>query len=363
MLKHITVILFSLSTFLIADPPEWNLYAPNYEYVMSVTSRIYNPNNLTTDIGEVSDVLGAFHEEDCVGLAEAAEVPVFLGGGYAFLVQVYSNVETGEIISFQFYSNTEDTIYTINENLNFISDAIIGDLVNPLMLTTQEESNNENSAPIANHATYTVDEDNSITIYLSASDIDGDVLNLSISEAPNHGIVTLAGNVATYIPDANYNGMDNFTFLANDGQSNSNIATITLVINAINDAPYLWPMQDIVMHIGETANVDLYATDVDGDDLSYTAQASGDAVTMTIVDNMLLFLALESDILTITATVSDGSANYSTTFSLTVLDSESCEDEYNQGFLNGAATGDANGDGTLNIIDIVQFIDIILNGE
>ena len=45
------------------------------------------------------------------------------------------------------------------------------------------------------------------------------------------------------------------------------------------------------------------------------------------------------------------------------VDYRSCEDEYSEGFLDGSATGDVNGDGTLNILDIVQSIDMILNGE
>ena len=65
----------------------------------------------------------------------------------------------------------------------------------------------------------------------------------------------------------------------------------------------------------------------------------------------------------ITVTVSDGSATSSSEFILTVIEPESCEEEYGQGFLDGSATGDVNGDGILNIIDIVQSIDLILNGE
>ena len=36
---------------------------------------------------------------------------------------------------------------------------------------------------------------------------------------------------------ANYNGSDSFTYRANDGMANSNIATVAITINAINDVP------------------------------------------------------------------------------------------------------------------------------
>src|SRR5207247_3353864 len=38
-------------------------------------------------------------------------------------------------------------------------------------------------------------------------------------------------------PAANYNGPDSFTFTASDGTATSNTATITVTVNAVNDAP------------------------------------------------------------------------------------------------------------------------------
>ena len=55
---------------------------------------------------------------------------------------------------------------------------------------------------------------------------------------PSHGTVTLNSNGSfTYTPSANYTGTDSFTYRANDGQANSNTATVTITINAVNDPP------------------------------------------------------------------------------------------------------------------------------
>ena len=41
----------------------------------------------------------------------------------------------------------------------------------------------------------------------------------------------------TYTPNLNFNGTDSFTYKANDGDVDSDIATVTLTVNAVNDAP------------------------------------------------------------------------------------------------------------------------------
>ena len=63
----------------------------------------------------------------------------------------------------------------------------------------------------------------------------------------------------TYTPTANYNGADSFTYRANDGISDSAATTVSLTINAVNDAP------------------------VAGDDVASTAEAT--AVTITVAAN------------------------------------------------------------------------------
>ena len=53
-----------------------------------------------------------------------------------------------------------------------------------------------------------------------------------------HGTLTLNANGSfTYTPAANYNGTDTFTYRASDGTATSNLATVTLTITAVNDAP------------------------------------------------------------------------------------------------------------------------------
>ena len=42
---------------------------------------------------------------------------------------------------------------------------------------------------------------------------------------------------STYTPSANFNGPDSFTYRANDGALNSNVATVSINVTPVNDAP------------------------------------------------------------------------------------------------------------------------------
>jgi VCBS repeat-containing protein len=55
---------------------------------------------------------------------------------------------------------------------------------------------------------------------------------------PNHGTLTLNDSgFFTYTPAVDYSGADSFTYKANDGTTDSNVATVSLTITPVNDVP------------------------------------------------------------------------------------------------------------------------------
>ncbi len=89
-----------------------------------------------------------------------------------------------------------------------------------------------NDPPVANSQSVTTNANSPVAITLSASDVDLDPLTYSIVASPAHGSLSGAAPNVTYTPSANYSGADSFTFKANDGQVDSNVATVSINVNA-----------------------------------------------------------------------------------------------------------------------------------
>jgi CSLREA domain-containing protein len=96
-----------------------------------------------------------------------------------------------------------------------------------------------NRAPIANNQSVSTNEDTPLSGAVTASDADNDPLKYAVVTGPAHGTVqlTTATGAYTYTPADNYNGPDSFTFKANDGIADSNVATVSIAVIPVNDVP------------------------------------------------------------------------------------------------------------------------------
>jgi hypothetical protein len=83
----------------------------------------------------------------------------------------------------------------------------------------------------------TTNEDAAKAITLTATDAEGSPLTYTVVTQPTHGTLTGTAPALTYTPAANYNGPDSFTFKANDGTVDSSVATVSITVTAVNDAP------------------------------------------------------------------------------------------------------------------------------
>ena len=107
-----------------------------------------------------------------------------------------------------------------------------------------------NDAPTAVNDSYTMDEDTVLTraafngVRANDTDPEGGTLSVSRISGPtatgstNGGTLTLGVDGSfTYTPPVNYFGTVTFTYRVNDGQLNSNTATVTITVNNVNEPP------------------------------------------------------------------------------------------------------------------------------
>jgi VCBS repeat-containing protein len=194
-----------------------------------------------------------------------------------------------------------------------------------------------NDAPVANTVGYSTDEDTPLIVALPGilandTDLDNEALTAAVVDGPSRGTLALSEDGGfVYTPNSNFAGSDSFTYVASDGAADSNVATVTITVRAVNDEP----------SIGDVAD---QSTDEDTatDALSFTvgdAETNAESLTFTGSSSNPL-LVPESAIVfggsgvnrtvtvtpatdqfgttTITLTVSDGTAAASNTFILTV---------------------------------------------
>ncbi len=129
-----------------------------------------------------------------------------------------------------------------------------------------------NDAPVANNQSIAVDEDTAKSVVLTGADADGDTLSYIIVMAPSRGRLTGTPPNLTYTPNLDFTGNDSFTFKANDGKVDSNIATITLTVGGVNDPPMAMAQQ-VTTDEDVTKAITLTGTDVDNDPLTFVITA------------------------------------------------------------------------------------------
>ncbi|MCA9263946.1 MAG: tandem-95 repeat protein [Planctomycetales bacterium] len=120
--------------------------------------------------------------------------------------------------------------YRVNDTVSNSSTAIVTLIVD--------------TPPTADDDAYSVNEDGTLTVGSALGvlngdgDVNGDALTAHLVEDVTNGQLTLNANGSfTYVPNVNFFGTDSFTYQANDGDQDSQIATVTITVNPVNDAP------------------------------------------------------------------------------------------------------------------------------
>jgi Big-like domain-containing protein/NHL repeat-containing protein len=159
---------------------------------------------------------------------------VYVADSYSDRIQKFTN--TGTLIT-EFGSSG-----SANGQFNFPQDVAI-DSSNNLYITDYHRVQifapaSNNHPPVADSQNIIMKKNKPVDIVLRATDTDAtDTLTFSIVSGPLHGVLTNLHSsstttaIVTYTPDKKFTGDDSFTFKANDGKANSNIATVSIKVD------------------------------------------------------------------------------------------------------------------------------------
>ncbi len=280
---HGNVLLNSDGSF--SYTPDSNYFgADNFSYTVSDGAGGSNTYTVTITVNPVNDAptivapvdLGALNEDGSLVITQA----MLLAGS--------SDIENNPLTAINLILTAGNGTLTDNGNgtWTFIPTADwngavsfgfdITDGMDSTSNTADLVVNPVNDAPLAVDNAFSGNEDNDIggNVLANDSDVDNASLTATLVAGPAHGTLVLnADGSFTYTPDANWHGGDSFTYVANDGALDSNVATVNLTVNPVNDAPTVAPIdlgaisEDGSLLITQ-ATLLSGANDVDGDSLT-----------------------------------------------------------------------------------------------
>ncbi len=231
--------------------------------------------------------------------------------------------------------------YTVDDGNGGTATGTVSVTVNPL-----------NDAPVASDDNTTTNEDTpvSIDVVSNDSDVDGDALSVShingtaISTGEtvavaNGNATLLADGRLSFSPATDFNGTAGFSYTVDDGNSLTDVASVSITVTAVNDSPVASAdafngTEDTTLTFDPRSN----DTDPDGDSLSIVAingtalatgvpLAIGDGTITRQADGRLVFAP-------------NANFNGLTSFSYTVTDGNGASDS-TTATLSLAATNDA----------------------
>ena len=241
-----------------------NGFAPNRTVHWELLDKDHQPS-----------LLGYFETNDTGGFNETSDVSQILPGKYQ--LHVFDDVDNdahGDFVGKETFTTLS---FPCEQNNNTTSAQASGGSGN--VSITVNPATPVNTPPVAKAQSVTTNRDTAASINLGATDKDGDTLTYSLTSSPKQGsISSFDKNTGTvvYTPKSGYTGNDGFTFTANDKNSTSNSAKVSISVNPATpvNTPPVAKAQSVTTNRDTAASINLGATDKDGDSLTYSLGTS-----------------------------------------------------------------------------------------
>ncbi|RKY55765.1 MAG: hypothetical protein DRP96_12065, partial [Candidatus Neomarinimicrobiota bacterium] len=123
---HYNPVVFNL----LMPPPDWSVNPAGFEYDLSFTGVVTIDGIESVD---ENDIVGAFVNDELRGFSALEYYSAFDRWFVSF--PIYSNLASGENITFQIYDASNGILLPANDSLNFVANDVIGDFNTPYILS------------------------------------------------------------------------------------------------------------------------------------------------------------------------------------------------------------------------------------
>ncbi|WP_307761673.1 retention module-containing protein [uncultured Pseudomonas sp.] len=319
--------LSMVSAFIAKNTPSATFTATALDYGNGVSNNLGGDKQLQKFLGSDAASLSTDPANTSDAIVQLTGLVNLAAGNYTFKVTAddgYSiridGVEVAKVDANQSASTLVSPVFTVAQGGNHQIEILYWDQGGNAQLKVELApaggshsvlGGSSLSHPLAELVT---NEDTALTIAANTllgndSDIDGDSLSILSVQGAVNGTVKLENGNVVFTPAKDVNGTGSFTYTVSDGHGGTSTASVTVGINAVNDAPVAKPDSASTQEDKPvTLNVLANDSDVDGDALSVTsASASNGSVTIN-ADGTLTYTpkANFSGSDSITYTISDG---------------------------------------------------------
>lgn len=195
------------------------------------------------------------------------------------------------------------------------------------LMTAEVLGQPQDNRPVAAALQYNFEEDTSASITLMGQDPEGGLINFLVATPPAHGQLTGSLPQLTYVPVADFNGVDSFQYVVSAGSLTSEPAIVVLTVSSLNDPPVA--VADALAALEDVSGMvlDVLANDTLGPDegevlriASVTTSTQGGSVIVASDKQNILYTPPInfSGTDTFTYTMTDGSPNSEATAAVTV---------------------------------------------